>query len=268
MNKDNIAQYFNCLIEDLQHNYVNLLLDFDDEAIHRFRVSYKKISALSQLPIFDDHTHFRFNKNIKHIYNLLGHLRDQQILYTKLIDNLKYPPFNLYWFIHQLNRKKSTIKYLILLKQNLGLCKNNSNDLLIYIKPNISKKKINHHIIMSIDQIRQVILSNKFDDHILHDLRKKIKYLYYFFTLKCYNHFHLSATLTYKVDDLAAISSKLGEIQDYCFQIDELNPIKLTKIPLEEIKLIQPIREAWIDKKNLLKIALILELKVLLTKVI
>jgi CHAD domain-containing protein len=109
---------------------------------------------------------------------------------------------------------------------------------------------------------------NKFDDHILHDLRKKLKNLYYYFTLKCTNEFNISSTLKYKVDDLAAISSKLGEIQDYFFQIDELNPRKLSKIPLEEIKMLQPIREEWINKKNMLKITLILELKMLLTKVI
>lgn len=268
MNNDNIEKYFNCLIKDLHHNYINLLLDFDEEAIHQFRVSYKKISALSQLPLFEEHTHFRFNKKIKYIYHLLGHLRDQQILYTNLINNLKQAPFNLYWFINQLNKKKLKIKYLILLKQNSGLSKHYLNDLLINIKPNISKKKISHHIKMSIDKIRQVILSNKFDDYILHDLRKKIKYLYYFFTLKCLNHFHLSATLKFMVADLATISSKLGEIQDYCFQIDELNPNKLSKIPLEENLLLQTIREAWIDKKNKLKIKLILELKVLLTRFI
>jgi CHAD domain-containing protein len=268
MNKDNIKTYFNCLIDDLEKNYVNLLLDFDEESIHKFRVCYKKINALSQLPLFNKHSKFRFNKNIKHIYNLLGHLRDQQILYTKLIDNLKYPPFNLYWFIHQLNRKNTKIKYLILLKKNKGLCNKSSDELLVNIKTNISKKKINKHIQLSIDKLNTVIMLNKFDDHILHDLRKKLKNLYYYFTLKCTNEFNISSTLKYKVDDLAAISSKLGEIQDYFFQIDELNPRKLSKIPLEEIKLLQPIREEWINKKNMLKITLILELKMLLTKVI
>jgi len=268
MSKYNLEQCINNLVKDLQHNYVNLMLEFDEEAIHQFRVNYKKLRALYQLPIFDKHNHFQFNKNIKHFYNLLGHLRDQHILYTNLIDNLKLPLFNLFWFIHKLNGKSVQIKYLILFIKNSVLCKKNKNALQVILKPNIPKKKIDHHIQLIIDNISEVILLNKFDDYILHDLRKKIKNLYYFFSLRCLNYTHISTILKFKVDDLAAISGKLGEFHDLCFQIDELNPNKLISIPLDEITILQSIRKEWIVKKNMLKIRVILDLKQLLIKVI
>ena len=120
---------------------------------------------------------------------------------------------------------------------------------------------------LNLDNISEVILLNKFDDYILHDLRKKIKNLYYFFSLRCLNYTHISTILKFKVDDLAAISGKLGEFQDLCFQIDELNPNKLISIPLDEIAILQSIRKEWIVKKNMLKIRIILDLKQLLIKV-
>lgn len=268
MNKKVIGKCINNLVKELQHNYVIILQDFDERAIHRFRVNYKKIRALFELHLIDKYDHFKFNIDVKHTYKLLGHIRDLQLLYTYLTCNSNQSSANLYWFISRINRKCQLFKYLVLANVCPQLNFKYNDDLSDKLKYKISKKMINHHIQSSLEKITKIVLLDKFDDAVLHDLRKKIKHLNYLFTFDFMKDFQLLAFSKFSFEELSSISIKLGEYQDLTFEIKALDSTQLCKIPIHEFNLLQNLREDWMLKKNELKKRLILELKQLLISVI
>lgn len=235
--------------------------EFDAEVIHNWRVTYKKLRAM--LRMLSVKEKLKLSKKIIAYYRQCGTLRDLQLQQQRIKKAAKH--------LHQ-----KPAEYLLLLKAEI---KKISQQLTETISPaplDNNRQKNNEKMPRSFSQTafrnylsqkwqdaRKLTASGIMDKKQLHAVRKILKDIFYNLAAM-QKHGYKNIPVFAKVSNrkhLNKLLGKMGNFQDHAVAIDLLNSAMLKKTSIRERKLLTKIRTQWIKEHDLLKQALISELK-------
>lgn len=266
MNRELIKHITNNHYKKLKKLINEVVSGFDIEAIHQFRVEYKKLRAfLRMIPHGSDTTgKIKISGKLKKIYNISGRIRDLQLQRQRIRQATK----------QELEKPEA---YLSLLQLEIEKLKPELIEISLEESVNQSRKKTNAAIPDKLpsDNFRnfarqkwvavyEIILSGNFSDDNIHAIRKTLKDLFY--NLKLYEGVEkelLSQGLwKEKVDSFFnEFLDELGNFQDKRTAIALLKYYKLNSLNKYNRELLERIKKRWLKDKVSMKQLLVKKLK-------
>lgn len=239
---------------------------FDVEAIHQFRVEYKKLRAFlrmisQELKIAGE---IKIYKKLKKAYNISGSIRDLQLQQQRIMEATK-------------QELKKPQAYLALLQKEIDKLKPELSEIFLE-KPVIKSKKKTDAFIPDEFQlsgfkllmqkkwtvINAIIASGHFSDDNIHAIRKSLKDLFY--NMKMYEGVEqdlLSMSIWKGKDEqyFNKLLDELGSFQDKCMAISLLKSYWLNSLNTYNRELLERIKKLWIKDKVSLKRLMVKKLK-------
>jgi CHAD domain-containing protein len=266
MNKGEIKNITDNYYRKLKKHSKTVVESFDAEAIHLFRVEYKKLRAfLRMLSQGEDTTgEIRILKKLKRAYNISGVIRDLQLQLQRILESAKKEPKNPQAYLTLLQKEIDKLKpeLLNIISENpVAESKKKTDTALPYIfqlqdfKLFIQKKQAN---------INSIIASGHFSDDTIHGIRKNLKDLFY--NLESYPgipHNLSSLNILYEKDEkyFDQLLNELGDFQDKCTAIALLKSNWIDSLNTYNRELLERIKKVWIKEKVNMKQSLIKKLK-------
>ncbi len=267
MNKKELNQISNKLHNKLIEQTKAMLFDFDEEVIHKLRVTHKKLRAFLRML-----SHQKVKENsiiisnkLKASFKLAGSIRDIQIQQQRILKAVK-------------NREiKKPTMYLFLLQKEMALQKEkllkilttkiiaaNSKHTTAALPNRFSIKLFRGFLLQHWKNIDAILLSKKLSDDDIHSIRKSIKDILY--NLKIYEktkHGMLTNSIWKGKDEayFSALLTELGQFQDRFTGILFLNAKRINKLDKHSKAQINTIKKIWQKEKSTLKKTLLLRLK-------
>ena len=174
MNRDQIKHITNDHYRKIKKHLKRVAGDFDVEAIHQFRVEYKKLRGFFRLL---SHQHdaageIKISKKLKQVYNVSGSIRDLQLQQLRILEATKH-------------ESKKPQAYLNLLQKEINQLNQELSEILLENPAAESKKKTDASIpdefhlseLQSFIQkkwmaINTIIVPGHFSDDGIHSIRK------------------------------------------------------------------------------------------------
>ena len=240
--------------------------DFNVEAIHQFRVEYKKLRAFLRM-ISQQHDtagEIKISKKLKKVYNMLGSIRDLQLQQQRIVAATK-------------QEIKKPQAYVTLLQKEIDKFKPELSEIFLEKPATESKKKTDTFIpdefpLNSFRNFVQkkwavvyaIIATRHFSDDNIHAIRKNVKDLFY--NLKIYvgvEYEQLSLTIWKGKDEeyFNKLIDELGSFQDKCTAIALLKFYWLNSLNKYNRELLERIKKGWIKDKVSMKQLLVKKLK-------
>lgn len=266
MNQEQIKHITDNHYRKLKKNIKKIAETFDMEAIHQFRVEYKKLRAFLRM-ISQQHEEageIKVLKKLKTGYNISGSIRDLQLQQQRIMEATK-------------TDLKKPQAYLNILQKEIDKLKPEFTEIFLEDPVIESKKKTDAAIPeeFSLKSFRSfaekkwtaiyaIILSGFFSDDNIHTIRKSLKDLFY--NLKVYEgieHEILYISIWKGKDGqyFAKILDELGIFQDNCTAIALLKSYWLNSLSTHDRELLEGIKKTWIKDKVRMKQLLIKKLK-------
>ena len=244
----------------------NLLPGFSMDAVHRFRVQYKKLRALLRMiqtdPAVSGRAHI--SKKLKRVYRISGSIRDLQLHQQRI--NTVYR-----------NSKNKPGTYLLHLKQRTTICKRKLKEvfsttavakevekIMPRLSDSFSKKMISEYMEQQWGSIVQLIDTKQLSDTNMHRVRKLMKDLFYNMELPGQENLVVETGKRKRVVSLELFKTKLhqlGQFQDLTTEIRMLGTAQLQELPVAAQKQMEKLRAARLAEKNKLKRSLLEQLK-------
>lgn len=176
-----------------QYNYIDHLTSIPkdiDNTVHEIRKALKRIRAILRLVRFDigEELFQSENTRFRNLGRQLSDLRDFHVIISYLALNfeaqeLQIPEDNFIRLVEHLNQKKEAELKLLVEKQTLETIKDQmaiahrdlTNYQLDFLGPHTIQDGVSHVYSLCLDKITES--QTQLDDHPLHELRKKVKYL-------------------------------------------------------------------------------------------
>ena len=240
--------------------------DFDVEAIHQFRVAYKKLRAFLRM-ISQDHEkagEIKISKKLKKGCNISGSIRDLQLQQQRILEATK-------------QELKKPQAYIRLLHKEIEKLQAELSEIFLEKPVTESKKKTDASIpdefpLNSFRNFVQkkwaaiyaIIASRHFSDDNIHAIRKSLKDIFY--NLKIYEgveHELLSLSIWKGKDDqyFNRLLDELGSFQDKCTAIALLKSYWLNSLNIYNRELLERIKKGWAKDKVRMKKSLVKKLK-------
>jgi CHAD domain-containing protein len=266
MDRAQIKNITNSRYRNLKKHSKTVAESFDAEAVHQFRIEYKKLRAfLRMLSQSDDLAgEIKILKNLKRAYNISGAIRDLQLQQQRILEAAKQEP-------------KKPQAYLTLLQKEIDKLKPELVEIFSENPVTKSKKKtdaavldefsdlqFNSFIKKKQANIAGIIASGHFSDDTIHAIRKNLKDLFY--NLKSYTaipHNLSSLNILYEKDEkyFDLLLNELGNFQDKCTAIALLKSYWVNSLNTYNRELLAKIKKTWIKEKMNMKQLLIKKLK-------
>ncbi|MDD2792043.1 MAG: CHAD domain-containing protein [Sediminibacterium sp.] len=243
-----------------------LLPGFNINAVHHFRVQYKKLRAFLRMIRTEPAAsgHLRLPKHLKMVYGLAGSVRDLQLHRQRV------------QYVYR-NSKKKPETYLLQVKQATAKCK---KELSVFFSENniktgaerimqalpdsFSNKALHHYTQKQWELVVQLIDAGHFTDANMHLIRKMLKDLYYNIGVLDQDSFVVKIGKQQRTISLKLFSTlmgQLGKFQDLTTEIRMLGTFHLKELPVTEQKELRALRANCIIQKNKLKRDLAVQLK-------
>ena len=266
MNRTQIKGITNKHYSKLKKHIKKIAEDFDMEAIHQFRVEYKKLRALLRMLSQQEETtgEIKISNTLKEVYSISGSIRDLQLQQHRIVEATK-------------QEQKKPQAYLTLLQKEMDSPKPELSEILLRNSINAGKKKTDAGIPAEFplnsfkNFVRQkwavvhaIIRSGNFSDDNVHLVRKNLKDLFY--NLKLYkgtDHEILSKIILKGKDEqyFNQLLEELGSFQDKCTAIALLKSYWLIRLNTYNRELLERIKKIWIRDKIRMKQLLVKKLK-------
>ena len=266
MNQEQIKHITNNHYRKLKKHIKKVSEDFDVEAIHQFRVEYKKLRAFLRMISQDHETagEIKISKKLKKGYNISGSIRDLQLQQQRILEATK-------------QELKKPQAYLTLLQKEIDKLKPELSEIFLKKPVTASKKKtdafIPHEFPLNSFRnfvqkkwavVYAIIVSGHFSDDNIHAIRKSLKDLFY--NLKIYEgveHELLSLSIWKGKDEqyFNKLLDELGSFQDKCTAIALLKSYWLNSLHTYNQELLEQIKKGWIKDKVRMKQLLVRKLK-------
>jgi CHAD domain-containing protein len=226
--------------------------DSNPNLIHIFRVETKKLKALIRLLRFNlkNPAVVKFPKPLNELYQSMGSLREWQIQKKKIekaCGDLKLSEPKAY--LHRINRKTDSCKRRVRkLTNHFQTLKKYLNRILENSPTIFKPETITLFILDKVHSVQLILLSGKFDDESMHEIRKKIKDIQYIISgaAKTGETDEKSSTLK----PIQELSAMLGDYHDLCISLELLKKeIETIRIETSEKKLLRQINENWQAEK-------------------
>ena len=239
--------------------------NFDMEAIHQFRIAYKKLRAFLRMISQDYETadEIKISKKLKKSYNISGSIRDLQ-LQQRILEATK-------------QELKKPQAYISLLQKEIEKLQPELSEIFLEKPVTESKKKtdasipdkfelngFSNFVQKKWEAIYAIIASRHFSDDNIHAIRKSLKDLFY--NLKIYEgveHELLSLSIWKGKDEqyFNKLLDELGSFQDKCTAIALLKSYWLNSLNIYNRELLERIKKGWVEDKVRMKKLLVKELK-------
>lgn len=176
-----------------QYNFIDHLTSIPkdiDNTVHEIRKALKRIRAILRLVRFDigEELFQSENTRFRNLGRQLSDLRDFHVIISYLALNfeaqeLQIPEDNFIRLVEHLNQKKEAELKLLVEKQTLETIKDQmaiahrdlTNYQLDFLGPHTIQDGVSHVYSLCLDKITES--QTQLEDHPLHELRKKVKYL-------------------------------------------------------------------------------------------
>lgn len=266
MNKEQIKHITDIHYSKLKDYNKHILKWPDAEAIHQFRVEYKKFRAFLRM-ITQHHVtrgKIKIARKLKENYKVSGSIRDLQLQQQ-----------------HTLKATKQELKkpqaYLLLLQKEIDKLKHELFELILGDPVAESKKKTDASIPQefrligfklfikrNLALINAIIISGHFNDDNIHTIRKKLKDLFY--NLKEYSDLDydllfVSILRGENEKFIIKLLVELGRFQDKCTAITLLKSYWLNSLNKSNQELLLGIKKKWASDKVIMQKMLIKKLK-------
>lgn len=261
-------------LKNIAHNYyrklkkhtTTIVKDFDMEAIHQYRVEYKKLRAFLRM-ISKQHKmafEIKVTKKLKQGYHLLGSIRDLQLQQQRILEVKKeaFKKPHAYIILLKTEIQRLQLKLFKIFLRKTVTASKIKTDLSI---PN--KFKLSSFINFAEKKwaaIYAIIASLNFSDNNIHEIRKILKDLFY--TLKIYKgtRYKLLSAYIWKGKNEQYFNNlldQLGSYQDKCTAIALLKFNWLNSLNSYNRKQLEQIKRGWIKDKLRMKKLVIKKLK-------
>ena len=266
MNHEQIKHITNNHYKKLKKHISHICKDFDVDAIHDFRVEYKKLRAFLRM-ISQQHetaVEIKVSKKLKKAYNILGSIRDLQLQQQRIISATE----------RELKKPKA---YLTLLQKEIDKLKPELSEIFLEKPATESKKKTDASIPAEFPLngfrtfagkkwaiVYSIIASGYFSDDNIHAIRKSLKDLFY--NLKIYDGvehklFLLSIWKGKDEQYFNQLLDTLGNYQDKCTAIVLLKSYWLNSLHTYNQEMLKQIKKEWLKDKARMKQFLVKKLK-------
>jgi len=265
MEKIYISHITNTHYRKLKINGVQITAGFDLEAIHQFRVEYKKLRAiLRMLSQQKEIGEIEVSKKLKKVYNILGSIRDMQLQQQRIKEASG-------------KESKKAQLYHHLLEREMDKLKPEVSDIFMENPVDDSKRKTNPPLPKKFslnsfksfanqkwNTIHSIIGSGYYSDDNIHVIRKNLKNLYY--NLKIYKGIEfdtLSVSVWKGKEEIYfdQLLDELGNFQDKCTAIALIKSYWLNSFSMTCKELLERIKKEWIKEKVGIKQLLIKKLR-------
>ena len=266
MNQDQIKHITNDHYRKLKKRIKTVTENFDVEAIHQFRVAYKKLRAFLRMISQQQETagEIKISKKLKKGYDISGSVRDLQLQQQRILEATK-------------QELKKPQAYISLLQKEIKKLKPELSEIFLEKPVTASKKKTDasipdefklnsfrNFVQKKWEAIYAIIASRHFSDDNIHAIRKSLKDLFY--NLKIYEgveHELLSLSIWKGKDGQYFIKllDELGSFQDKYTAIALLKSYWLNSLNKYNRELLEQIKKGWVKDKAHMKKLLVKELK-------
>lgn len=240
--------------------------DFDVEAIHQFRVEYKKLRAFLRMISQQHETagEIKISKKLKKGYNISGSIRDlqlqQQRIWEATKQELKKPQAYIQLLQEEIKKLQPELSEIFLEKPATESKKKTD----AFIPDEFPLNSFRNFVQKKWAAIYAIIASCHFSDDNIHAIRKSLKDLFY--NLKIYEgveHELLSLSIWKGKDEqyFNKVLDELGGFQNKCTAIALLKSYWLNSLNTYNRKLLEGIKKGWVKDKVSMKRLLVKELK-------
>ncbi len=259
------------IIQNIQHRckalkkyFKKAVPNFDADALHHFRTTYKKLRAFLRLLSQGTTKPIKIPKKLKRIYRQAGNIRSIQLQQKQISTTTK----------RHLN---TTLGYCKLLEKRMRRPKHALTDMHAKTIFSQSKKKLNNQIKASFSEsnlidfahlkweaIHSIVQLNDIVDSDLHNIRKQLKDLFYNRKhYKAANQNILAASIWKDKRQLFyhQLLDELGKFQDKRVSIDLINDANIKRLSQAEKNKLANIKQGWENEKAIKKSTLINKLK-------
>ncbi len=228
MKKKQIGYLLNDYFYTINKQLSTVKKSFEEEAIHKWRVAYKKLRVFVRLLDQEDSIIEKISipKKLKRTYNTLGAIRDLQLLERRILNSLPNHFVNIDGYIKS---SKMEIKSLIRklnkkpLKKIIAKCIKCMKG---YLPDSLSFGNLFYFILLKRLNANAIISSGQISDNDIHDIRKNLKDIFYiieWYASLELNKLDKKETSIKDISPFEQLLQNLGEFHDYCTAIALLN---------------------------------------------
>lgn len=263
MNRQQIKYTITKHYRQLKKYAKKIAKDFDEEDIHQFRITYKKLRAFLRMVVFQNTNNSNpvLSKKLKKTYQICGSIRDLQLQQQRIKQASKQQQKILKPYLHLLQTKLTTLKTELsdIPVKRMIVNKNTA----------ILPDKFTVHQCITYTQqqwsiVCEIIQSGNYTDANLHTIRKCLKDVLYNFKYckevqkkKLLNLMSTGKEEAYFND----LTKKMGTFVDSCNSIVLLNPEWLVSLDSPCRKLLQQKKREWVKEKAVNKKLLVKQFK-------
>ena len=240
--------------------------DFGTEAIHQFRISYKKLRAFLRMISQQNETagKLKISKKIKTCYHLSGLLRDfqihQQHIKKATKQELKKPAE--YLNLLRVEMDKVTLQLSEIIKTHPVATSEKKTAK--HIPDKFSIKNLNLYSKEKWNEVSKIIVGSSYSEQTLHSIRKILKDLFYNLKKnKTTENKGLSKYIRAKINEnnFKKLLDELGNFQDKSAGLALLKPSGLMKLNKYNQQLLNQIKKEWTKDKAAMKHLLVTKLQ-------
>jgi len=266
MNKEEIKHITDTHYKKIKKHIKQVTKDFDVEAIHQFRVEYKKLRAFLRMMSQQKGNagEIKISKKLKKGYNISGVIRDLQLQQQRILEVTKEESQKPRAYITLLQKESDRLKKElseIFLEKPVNECKKKTD---VLVPEKFPLNSFRNFILQKWAAIYEIIISGNFNDDNIHAIRKNLKDLFY--NLKIYEgieHDIISLSIWKGKDEnyIIQLLDELGKFQDKCVSIALLKSSWINSLNTSNREQLRRIKVAWIKDKLITKKLLIEKLK-------
>jgi CHAD domain-containing protein len=264
MNRQQLKHTINSHYRNLKKWCKKIQEDFEVEAIHEFRVEYKKLRAFLRMLSMQPGIAIKISKKLEKAYHIAGSIRDLQLQQQRIIETT-------------LGEPKKPLAYLSILEMETSKLKPELSELFLGDTFSESRKKTDLSVLdqVPVNSFRQfakqkweavyaIVSSGDFCDDNIHAIRKHLKDLLY--NSKKYTELEQDGVPVniWKGRDetyFNKLIDDLGIFQDKCTAIALLKSYWINSLSKYNRRLLERVKKEWIKTKVSFKQELVRQFK-------
>src|SRR5258705_1575640 len=256
----NITRYY---LQRL-YKYSAEMKHFDKEAIHRFRVGYKKLRDFLRMAAFavPDPGQVKLPRRLKEMYTVTGEIRDLQLC-LKRIKEQQHSGHGFSKRIHSVKKEIRDLATQNKLFPDQDEFKEIEHSIVGHIPAISGNSLIMTFIRQKLAIINTIIIEGSYRDKDLHDVRKNIKdiiYVSWIFRNDLTVRKRLAASNKPGLVQLRNFSHLLGKFNDAGTALSFLKPAEIAKTRGDERQVLQSLRRRWLGEKREMRKAILAQL--------
>ncbi len=268
MNHKHVKHIVHQFHKDLEKHFEKSIKNFDMEALHQLRLTYKKLRAFLRMISNgeDGSAGILIAKKIKKCYRVAGRIRDMQLQQQRITEVAVQAAFQPKAYIGLLEKQISRQKPVFSATISPKIINQHQKKIFLLLPEKFSLLDADIYAQKIWAAINTIIISGRFYDHEIHNIRKKLKDLHYNFTSFNEDEKLLLLQRVWKGKEetyYKALLEELGCFQDQCMAIVLLNQFWLKNLHKKDRQHLEQVKQIWLENKKLLKLLLIKKLAAL-----